>query len=331
MRLLWTDIYGRPMGFVNGADIDFEVGAGAANDFQVEFSRRDWSGAISYGCRLYAPGTEFGGIVTEISTSTQKDSIFVKGYTWRGMLDKKIIEPPAGADYATAIGDIHTIIRGYISAFGLADVFVCDAPAGVSANYRFDRYCTAHDGFAKMLRSVGRRLEFQYIDPEVVGNAGYVRLTTVPIVDYTERVELSADVGINFSMTDSRRGVNHLICLGKGELKDRTVIHLYIDRNNQISTTQYYTGVDEITAVYDSSGSEVADLKSGGEKKLLETRNRKEYDMQLDRLDLNVGIGDIIGGRDYLTGAVLQKPIARKIWTVSGGREKIEYKLEGDT
>ena len=44
--------------------------------------------------------------------------------------------------------------------------------------------------------------------------------------------------------------------------------------------------------------------------------------------DLN--IGDIVGGKDYLTGISLKKPIARKIWTVSSGREKISYKLEGE-
>lgn len=38
----------------------------------------------------------------------------------------------------------------------------------------------------------------------------------------------------------------------------------------------------------------------------------------------------IVGGRDYLTGISMKKPIGRKIWTISSGKEKVEYKLEGD-
>ena len=41
-------------------------------------------------------------------------------------------------------------------------------------------------------------------------------------------------------------------------------------------------------------------------------------------------IGDIVGGRDYITGVSMKKPIGRKIWTISEGKEKVEYKLKGE-
>ncbi len=40
--------------------------------------------------------------------------------------------------------------------------------------------------------------------------------------------------------------------------------------------------------------------------------------------------GDIVGGRDYITGVSMKKPIGRKIWTISEGKEKVEYKLKGE-
>ena len=41
-------------------------------------------------------------------------------------------------------------------------------------------------------------------------------------------------------------------------------------------------------------------------------------------------IGDIIAGRDYITGITVRKPVIGKIYTYSKGTEKIEYKIEGD-
>lgn len=53
--------------------------------------------------------------------------------------------------------------------------------------------------------------------------------------------------------------------------------------------------------------------------------------MTMKKIEGTMDIGDIVGGRDYLTGVSMKKPIGRKIWTVSDGKEKIEYKLEGET
>ena len=71
----------------------------------------------------------------------------------------------------------------------------------------------------------------------------------MPIVDYSQQIEFSSDMRLNYTMHMEGDGVNHLICLGQGELKNRIVRHLYVDQNGNIGSTQYYTGVDEIAAV----------------------------------------------------------------------------------
>ena len=38
--------------------------------------------------------------------------------------------------------------------------------------------------------------------------------------------------------------------------------------------------------------------------------------MDVETLNMDVAIGDIIGGRDYLTGLYAKKPIVRKIYRV---------------
>jgi hypothetical protein len=46
--------------------------------------------------------------------------------------------------------------------------------------------------------------------------------------------------------------------------------------------------------------------------------------------DADLEIGDIVSGRDYITGILVQKPVVRKILVIRGERMKVEYKLKGD-
>lgn len=333
MNLIWTDQYGRAMGYVSNANIDFEVGESkdSINDFEVEFKRYNWNNEIGIGTIMYSSHTEFGGIVKEISTDTSVDTITAKGYTWRGMMMKKIISPPAGQDYAYANGEVNSILKNFVEKEFPGMFYGVSKDTGVTVNnFKFDRYCTLHEGIVKMLKSVEHRIDIRYIEGSA-SEIGYVQVQAVPIVDYSNEYEFSNDNNMNFTMTDNKRGINHLICLGKGELKDRIVVHLYTNQNNDIVRTQYYKGINEITEVYDSNGSEKEELIKNGTEKLEESRNHKEYKMTMEKLDVTVDIGDIVGGRDYLTGASMQKQIGRKIWTISEGKEKLEYKLEGES
>ncbi len=335
MELIKADEYGRQLGYIQGANIDFEIGADESdsiNDFEIEMKRWNWDGSIGYGSMIFAPGTEYGGIVREISTDTSAKVIRARGDTWRGMMTKKIIQPLVGQDYAIASGDINSIVKEKVEAEFPGLFYGAEMETGVTVNnYQFDRYCTLHSGLVKMLKSVGYRLDIRYQEGEV-GTSGYVRVSAVPINDFSSEYELTNDNNMNFTTDDNRRGINHLICLGKGELKDRLVIHLYADQNGKISqTNQYYKGTEEIAAVYDSSGSERDDLLKNGIKELQGKKSSVSYNMTMTKLEGNVDLGDIVGGKDYLTGISMKKPIGRKIWTVSSGQEKIIYKLEGET
>lgn len=335
MDLIKTDQYGRQIGYVQGANIDFEVGADEAdsiNDFEIELKRWNWDGSIRYGTRVFSPDTEYGGIVREISTDTSTNVIRAKGDTWRGMMTKKIIQPLSGQDYATASGELNSIIKSKVEAEFPGLFYGVTADTGVVVNnYQYDRYCTLHTGLIKMLKSVGYRLDIRYQEGDV-GMAGYVKVSAVPINDLSSEYELTNDNNMNFTTDDNRRGINHLICLGKGDLKDRLVIHLYADQNGTISQTQqYFKGAEEIAAIYDSSGSERDDLIKNGIKELESKKSSMSYNMTMTKLEGNIDLGDIVGGKDYLTGISMKKPIGRKIWTISSGKEKVVYKLEGET
>ena len=330
MDLILTDTSGNEIRAVMGAQLDMDLGT--TNDFVLEVSRVGYPDDITNKCRIFRPGSEFGGLIRRKGTSTLDNTATFGGYTWRGLLQHKVIQPPSGYDYKEVSGELNTVIGNLVpSEFG--GLFVASSEdTGVSvSNYKFDRYCTLHDGLMKMLRSVGYKLHLEYTQG-TGGSAGYVEIGAVPIVDYSSQIELSNDMQFNFAAQAIADGVNHLICLGEGELKDRVVEHLYVQADGTVSTTTpYYTGIDEVADVYDFPGADASTLIEYAEEQLPDMQNRVTFSMKIEKLDLDVGIGDIVGGRDYITGITMAKPITGKIWTVKkNGTEKIEYKIEGE-
>lgn len=304
-------------------DYDFEVGEGE-NTFLINIDRGEYE-EIPKGARLYIPNTEFGGLFRELDTNTEQGTISPGGLTWRGMMQGRLIYPPAGQDYAKATGEINNIIKSYVED-AFPGMFIGSAEdTGVRvSNFQFDRYCTIEEGLRKMLKSVGYRLNIVYSQPDKA-----VRVDAVPIVDYSADVEFSSDLNLNYTMHMQGDGVNHLVCLGKGELKDRVVYHLYVDAQGNISTTQHFTGADEVEAVYDYAGAELPDLIQSGKKRIQELTNQDTFGITVAP-SIEIAVGDIVGGRDYLSGMTMKAPVAGKIARWQDGFQTIEYKLKDD-
>ena len=131
-------------------------------------------------------------------------------------------------------------------------------------------------------------------------------------------------------MEDIRDGINHLIVTGKGELQDRNVFHLYAWPDGSIKKTQYYKGLDEITQVYENTSTETDQLEDQSIDKLTELMSKKKFGMDVEKLGIDVGIGDIVGGRDYLTGMYGAKPVDNIICSITAGEMSKEYELEGE-
>ena len=311
-------------------DAGIDIAIGEENNYEIKVRRDKWRSEYTFGNAFYIKGTEYGGIIGEVDTNTAEDTISLLGRTWRGMLDKKIIHPPDGQDYRKVSGELNTVLNDLITE-QFDDYFVVSQDdTGVNlTNYQFDRYCTLLTGINKLLKNVGCRLKIRYVQQER-GQPGYVELSAVPIVDYSEQIELSQDSQLNFTFKNYHNGVNHLICLGKGELQDRQVIDLYVQEDGSIGSEPFYTGIQEIAETYEDTSSETDELEEKGREKLQELMNSTSFSMDVETLNMDVAIGDIIGGRDYLTGLYAKKPIAKKIYKVEDGKTSLEYGIEGD-
>ena len=303
-------------------EYDFEVGD-EENSYLITCNSAEWE-TIEDGSRIYIPNTEYGGLFKRLEVDTKKGTVAAGGYTWRGMLQNKIIIPPSGQDYATDSGELNAVIGARVSA-ALPGLFVgSSVPTGVTVNYRYNRYVTLYDGLKAMLKSVGYKMQISY-DQE----AARVVVEAVPITDYSNQIEYSSDMNADYTMNMEATGINHLICLGQGELKNRTVVHLYVDGNGNISTTQTFFGADEIASVYDYAGAARADLIQSGTEQLAQEVNKNTFNIELES-EKDVAIGDVVGGRDYITGMKMTAPITTKIVTWRNGFEKTEYKLSDD-
>lgn len=303
-------------------EYDFEVGDDQ-NTFLVTCLRGEWK-PITDGSRIYIPNTEYGGLFKQLKTDTKKGTISCGGYTWRGMLQNRILRPASGDGYATDSGELNAILaRRVTEAF--PDLFEGSSDStGIEVTYQYNRYVTLYEGLKAMLKSVGYKMKISYD----MSN-GKVKAEAVPIVDYSSQIEYSSDMNANYYMTKTGMGVNHLICLGQGELANRVVVDLYMDANGNISQTQTYFNENEITEVYDYAGASRDDLIQSGMEQLKAKKNQNSFRIDLES-EIDVEIGDIVGGRDYTSGMRMTAPITTKIVKWRNGFETTEYKLSDD-
>lgn len=304
---------------------DFSIGN--TNDFEITISLADWNSNIKFGCRVYAPKSEIGGIIGGIKTDTATDTITLTGYTWRGLLKKKVISPPANEAYKKVSGDLNDILSQIIGNNFNDIIRAKQSKSGISITYQFDRYTDMLSGFSKMLLQKNYKLKIEYIQQEQ-GAAGFVEVSAVPIFDYSKKIELSQDSQVNFISEQVSNACNHLIALGKGELTDREVIHLYADRNGVVSNVQTFFGIDEVCETYENVNSE--NLKEDASKEFDNRIAKSTFKMDIASLGIDVDIGDIVGGRDYITGISAKKPLYEKIITTENGLTSIQYNLEGN-
>lgn len=309
------------------AEVDLDTGD--TNDFEVTVAASEWNpGTLGYGCRLYIPNTEYGGIIQDIESVTATGNIILRGDTWRGMLAYRIVEPPTGQDHLVLSGELNDVIRELIGDRLGSLFYVSEIDTGITVrNWQVDRYVTLYDALMKLVDAYGYRLKISYIQPEGL-EYGYVSVQAVPIVDYSDQQEYSMEGNIHVDIRDCRNGVNHLVCAGEGENQQRAVVHLYVQEDGSIGETQYYSGLDEKADVYIFTSADKDQLKEDGTKRLKDLMNYKKCEMTVEDIDLE--LGDIVSGYDEITDTQVKKPVIRKILKVQDGNVSIDYKLEGE-
>ena len=260
MDLIYTDSQKKDIGIVKDYTMDLAYGSDENNfELVVPLSKDN---IIEYDSIVYMEGTEYGGFIDERVVSTTSSNITYKGRTPHGFLNSYVIYPNGPDGYRTVTGDALNILIDILDDFHLLDYFEFDTEAEsiYIGSFKF-RYEYIYDGIIKMLSTVNAKLI-------LIWHNGKIRVTIKTISNYADEQELDSSQ-LLFTIGNKENCVNHLLCLGQGELNDRKVISLYTNENGFIqpylvndppyedsdyvldNTYQLLSGKDEICQIYD--------------------------------------------------------------------------------
>ena len=318
MDLVYTNKAGEDVGVILKYALDLAFGSDE-NDFELEMDIAD---KIEDGAFIYIDGTEYGGIIDGVKVNTEKNTVKYIGRSFHGIMNSYIIQPPKGAAYMTVSGEANAVIGRIISAVGLAGLFEAStAYSGISIpSSQIDRYIPAYDGITKLLKKNGAKLAMSF-------NGGKIKLEAKPVVDYSKDEQYSSD-HYKFNVEKYGNKVNHLICLGSGNLTARQVLHLYVQEDGSIGTEPFYTGLNEYTAVYDYSAVEsIEELEKGGRERLQELCNSDSASMELIDDKTVLDINDIVGATEEVTHTTITNRIVKKIIKIKNNAVEIDYKV----
>lgn len=323
MDLIYTNAMRVDQGVLSAYTFDLSFGADEyGNDYEITIGKSE--AALESKAFVYIEGTEYGGIVDGMKSTTTDESITYIGRTWHGILNSKVIQPDTGKNYLVVSGDANDVLSMLIARLGLSDLFsAVKKSSGINiSRYQFHRYCKGYDGIRAMLAENGAKLKIDWRNRSVW-------LSAEPIVDYTAD-PVDGDVA---PMTVERHEtkVNHLICLGRGELAGREVIHLYADQFGRIGNVQHFTGLEEVVDVYDNSAAESSEeLRNGGITRLTKLRNNDIAELDLTESECTTyDIGDIVGATDMQSGVSVSSAVSHKIVRINNGVISTEYKTGG--
>ena len=288
----------------------------ADNSFSLQIPDDEWQREpVLIGHLIFVPYTEFGGIVEKVEHSTSTGIVTLSGVTWRGMLMRKVIEPPTGQAYYDVTGEANSVLSNIIGAqlSDMAQVSAVSTGKNISGHWR---YVQMHTALERALENAGLTLDISYnpVSAKIIINARTV-------TDHSADIDLSQDYGLAMKSSQGRiDAYNHIIALGAGELLDRDIAHVYMLSNGTTTTTapSWVGTVDDKTAIYDYSNPETADaLIQGAIKRIQEYAPQDGVELDPSGADLDLPMGDIVGARDRLTGLEVTAKITGKILTIN--------------
>lgn len=230
-------------------DMDMANGS-SENDFKIKLNKD--AHCCERGDFVYVEGTEFGGVIDQIEVSTSDDSVAYGGITWIGLVKNRIICPPVGYDYYVVSGNASNSLRTILAYVGLDEfIEVDDADPDDEIQIpqtNMDRFCNAYDGFSKIIRDYGGKITFNFHSHKL-----HVKIGKFQILESLNVI----DGNFDYSAIKNGRKINHIIACGKGELKDRAVIHLYADEFGEIQPYSIENPIKDSDYIFDDRNKKI--------------------------------------------------------------------------
>ena len=327
MDLTFTNARFEDVGLLDVAAGDFAFGIDE-NDFDLILA--GGSGVPEQRTLVYDESGVVGGIVRGYKSEEETGLLHVVGDTWTGLLDSRVLMPEG--DYFKVSGGLKGCMEAVISNLGLGGMFVVSSEtASVNVSHTFTgsrdalhgdtgRYMRGWQAMWQMLSDNGLKARFEW------NPAGKrVVVTGLRRGDYTDAESIAT--GIASVNVSNRSTVNHLVCLGQGDLAARMVRHVYLDANGSASTAQTLTGNSEIADVYDdSSAGTESELIAHGKKKLADLYAKsQQVAIGVPDGSVDFDLGDLVGGTDEKTGVSAKAIVTKKVVSLDGDAVSAKY------
>lgn len=327
MELTFTDKKFRDIGLIEPYDGDFAWG-NDENDFSIDVVGDN---VPEVGAMIYAESSDLGGIVTGYKSDLGAEAFALVGHTWTGVLNRHVISPNKGQAYLTLKGDVTDCVAQLVTRANMGGLFsVNPARVGINVNHTFKgsqsdeqqgtgRYMGAWAAMWQLLLEANCKARFSWSEQ-------FKRV----VIDVMERKAYTDNesqmVGVAIVGISTQLPTNHLICLGKGELENREVVHLYTDTRGRISQTQTIKGIDEIAETYNQSSSEGQELIKNGTKHLNDLwKKSQQVSIKSNSTSQPFDLGDVIGGTDPRSGVSAQAVVTKKVASFKQGQMTYSY------
>lgn len=308
----------KPYGSSSDVTLDWAEGS-SENNFELTVNDID----VSLGDWFWVDGTGIGGYISDrkVTVSGGVSASTWSGPTWAGMLSDKILTPDAGKDYLTFTGDASTVVQQLVNRAKLNSVYTVKAGESnpqISYTFQDPRFPDAYTALASMLASVGMK-------PVVVCSDNRILLSPEPVTTVSNTV--NSDL-VDFTVETANRRTNHLIGLGKGDLKNRVVVHWYADKDGNVSQKQSLFGADEVTEVYEYSNADTEQLNKKTREKLVQAQSGGSVDVDLDENTAPaVTVGDRVVASDMQSGVTVTAKVTKRISKIINGVMTITYEV----
>lgn len=319
MNVAYTNDSLSAVGFISFVGFDTSIGD-SGNQVQLKL-HSDQKTELAKGSLIWSPGTEYGGIVQDIQSKIETDGqryVYYSGPSWSGRLSQRIVCPPSGKDHYTLDGEANEELNALMEYLGLDYLFQApEGNSGITLDTDLDRFADGYSALRKAAAENDCRLSMKYDN-----TAKKVIIQFVPRETHGNYTSDNSPISVTVGSP-----VNHLVCAGTGELQNRVVVHLYVDKNGNVSQKQYYKGADEISTLYENTSADKDKLIEEGTKKLLEYQevNQVEISVEDGSEDL-YPLDDVIVGFDPVTGIKASSTIAKKVVSVDyQGFESYRY------
>lgn len=323
LEYIYTDAGYSELGYIAHFDADIEIGkyAVSKNDFELTLSLENRDPLFTIGSLFYKENSEVGGAIQRLKINSSDNTIILIGPTFRGLLEKEYVQPPAGSAYLTLNGEANACINTLIGD-RFDGLFVVDNIGASNINVKYDvRDINLLQALEKALGASNARLCIKHqID-------GKVHLYAEKINDLSGALQYDNDYQVSMIVKTKSKPYNHILCLGKGELLNRLRVNLYLQSDGSWSeSNETYKGLSRKTYKHEDVNVEKRDeLIKNATEKVAEVNESDTLEISFDAYDAE--LFDIVGAKENVTGISFKEPITQKIIKISDDDVEISYKV----